>query len=249
MCTYRCVHLFLFVIVCCILCDPSPFHDHSVSSPLTATNHPHHPCHTHRFIYGLIGKPDVMIWVPNGLGCLLAVSQLCLYFLFHPVPLRDRIQKGLQDLDMDMFGGFTSGLGVGSGERAGSSTNRESGSTRGKLSNREAAGEGEEAGVGGEMGVGKAMGDDGGYGRGTSTNTSGRDNNSTSYSSSANNNDRNSNRHSNKNSTINNNSNSSHKGLSIDCYPDSPVVQYSDEGDDRDDNRSTGVVSPMWVPH
>lgn len=40
------------------------------------------------FIYGLIGVPDVMIWIPNMLGSLLALSQLTLSFMYHPLTVK-----------------------------------------------------------------------------------------------------------------------------------------------------------------
>ena len=40
------------------------------------------------FIYGLVGVPDVMIWIPNMLGCMLSLSQLTLSFMYHPLTLK-----------------------------------------------------------------------------------------------------------------------------------------------------------------
>ena len=101
-----------------------------------------------------------MIWVPNGLGSLLAISQLFLYFLFHPVPVRDRVQKTLKHLDV--FGGLGLGskFGVWSGQESGggkgpgvtaataTATTAGSGSrsTKGELSSREVDVEGVQMG-------------------------------------------------------------------------------------------------------
>ena len=153
---------------------PCPHHISELSSrnhPATTTvTHCHYRCPychclTRRFIYGLIGKPDVMIWVPNGIGCLLAISQLLLYFTFHPVPLRVRVQKAVKNLDV-LGLGFGSGSGLGSGLGSGSGQDSvkgrvgptgwatEAGSKKDKLSRREEDGGGDGDGDVGGVEVG-----------------------------------------------------------------------------------------------
>jgi hypothetical protein len=113
-----------------------------------------------------------MIWIPNGIGCLLAISQLCLYFTFHPVPLRVRVQKAFQNLDVLGLGlgsgsgsGLESGLGSGFGSGKDSVKGRvgptgwatEAGSKKDKLSRREEDGNGD-GDVGGVKMSGVEMG-------------------------------------------------------------------------------------------